>query len=78
MTGDGARAHLRTLIEVVERELATTTPSAELRTAWADVVKTLALGPAPAMRDCPTCKAPGMAAASRCGTCWAVLVPVAP
>jgi hypothetical protein len=36
----------------------------------------LALGEAPATRECPTCKASGMSNASRCSNCWSTLVPV--
>jgi hypothetical protein len=36
----------------------------------------LALGPAPETRECPSCRAVGMRAASRCGNCWTALAPL--
>jgi hypothetical protein len=42
---------------------------------WKALVDALALGPAPEYRACPYCSATGMRAATRCGTCWKVLVP---
>jgi hypothetical protein len=48
---------------------------ASLRTSWRAVVDALALGPEPEYRACPHCKATGMRAATRCGTCWKLLVP---
>jgi len=72
---DQALASLRTLVDVVNRELDASKPTPELTGAWAQVVKVLALGAAPELRDCPRCGSPGMRAASRCGRCWSTLVP---
>jgi len=47
----------------------------DLAAAWAQLVKLLALGPAPEYRECPHCKKLGMRAATRCGFCWAMLIP---
>lgn len=83
--GDAARDNLRILITKVEHELELVPPGTDgslsipgVRTAWANVVAALALGPAPETRACPTCKHIGMRAASRCSHCWAALVPLAP
>jgi len=75
--GDQALAQLRSLIAVVDGELARSPPSPELRVAWGRMVEILALGPAPELRECPTCKEVGMRAATRCGRCWSALRPVA-
>jgi hypothetical protein len=75
--GDDALAHLRSLIAVVDREFATTAPSAELRVAWTKILEILALGPAPELRECPTCNGVGMRAATRCSRCWSALPPFA-
>lgn len=62
----------------VERDLAAA-PGGEglgrLRSSWGRLVAALDLGPAPALRTCPHCGATGMRAATRCGSCWAQLVP---
>ena len=71
--GDKSLAELRTLIAIVEQELVAGPPSPKLRTAWADVVNALALGPAPELRDCPSCGEVGMRAATRCSRCWSAL-----
>lgn len=83
--GDAARDHLRVLIAKVEHELEILPLGTDgslsipgVRTAWANVVAALALGPAPETRACPTCKQIGMRAASRCSRCWSALVPLAP
>ena len=41
------------------------------------LVDSLALGPAPEMRECPVCKHRGLRAATRCGFCWTALAPLA-
>jgi hypothetical protein len=46
-----------------------------LRSSWRVLLDALALGPDPEYRACPYCGATGMRAATRCGTCWKVLVP---
>lgn len=69
---------VRTAMLAVEHALAAAPGSAALdgvRTSWTRLVDALALGPAPALRICPHCGATGMRAATRCGTCWAELVP---
>lgn len=53
-------------------------PQEALFASFADLVKQLALGPEPEVRECPHCKGIGMLAATRCGTCWAKLSPPAP
>jgi hypothetical protein len=76
---DGVRA----AVEAVDREVglltkrATTGDAADLRATWGKLVDALDLGPAPELRDCPHCGSSGMRAATRCGTCWAKLVPPA-
>jgi hypothetical protein len=79
-TMDGVRAAL----EAMDREMASLgerSPGAnaagltDLRASWGKLVEVLALGPAPELRDCPHCGTTGMRAATRCGKCWAKLVP---
>ena len=72
---DTTVAKLRTLVAGLESEI-TASSNPELRKQWDTFVGVLALGDAPAMRDCPTCKVPGMSNASRCSNCWSTLVPV--
>lgn len=71
--GDKSIEALRALIVVVERELATSPPTAELQTAWKEMVRILSLGPAPELRTCPRCSEVGMRAATRCSRCWLTL-----
>jgi hypothetical protein len=59
----------------VEEQLAMANCSAGLREAWTALVEALALGPAPELRDCPSCGNTGMRAATRCGSCWVALHP---
>jgi hypothetical protein len=73
--GDKSEASLRTLVAAVEHELASGSPSDTLKTAWKDLVATLALGAAPLKRACPSCGEIGMRAATRCSRCWTALVP---
>lgn len=73
---DAAVAKLRTIVAVIEREIVQESPTAALRTAWAELVSALALGPPPQTRECPTCHGVGARAASRCGNCWASLAPL--
>jgi hypothetical protein len=80
-------ARLRTMFASIEGAMSCLlregTPEAhraatrELALAWAGLVDLLALGPAPEIRDCPTCHHVGMLAATRCGYCWAELAPPA-
>jgi hypothetical protein len=74
--GDGARSNLRASVACVERALSQTSPGPALRAAWDDLVKVLALGPAPETRECPRCHVVGMRDASRCGNCWTALGPL--
>ncbi len=67
---------LRTLVAGLETEITATT-NPELRKQWDAFLGMLALGEAPATRECPTCKSTGMSNASRCSNCWSTLVPVA-
>lgn len=48
----------------------------KLRSSWAELLKLLALGPEPEVRECPVCKHIGMCAATRCGYCWTKLSPL--
>lgn len=79
-TMDGVRA----AVEAMDREMASLTRGTQeaaaaglkdLGATWARLVEVLALGPAPELRDCPHCGTTGMRAATRCGKCWAKLVP---
>ncbi len=77
------RADLRTIVGKITRELDYLPPPSnnqlgELRTYWAELVDRLALGPAPELRDCPSCGKSGMRAATRCGFCWTKLEPPTP
>jgi len=71
--GDKVIANLRSLVTVIERELASTTAPEELRAAWTQMVDALALGAAPDLRECPSCGEVGMRAATRCMRCWSRL-----
>jgi hypothetical protein len=50
----------------------------DLTAAWAELVKKMALGPEPELRECPVCHESGMRAATLNGYCWTALVPLAP
>lgn len=76
--GDKSVATLRTLVTVIERQFAAVPPPEELRAAWAEMVRELALGPAPELRTCPTCGEIGMRAATRCVRCWSSLPALPP
>jgi hypothetical protein len=71
--GDKAIATLRSLVSVIESELASAAPAGGLRVAWAQMVEILALGPPPELRECPICGGIGMRAATRCMYCWSSL-----
>lgn len=73
--GDKAIANLRSLVTVIEGELASTAPPDKLRVAWAQMVEALALGAAPDLRECPNCRELCMRAATRCVHCWSRLSP---
>jgi hypothetical protein len=76
--GDKSVATMRTLVAVIDRELAGATAAGELRVAWDRLVEILALGAAPELRECPSCHNTGMRAASRCMYCWSSLAPLPP
>jgi hypothetical protein len=74
------RAELREAVTAVDAQLghlpgASPAASNGLAAAWANLVKLMNLGDEPAVRPCPTCGNIGMRAATRCGRCWATLVP---
>ena len=71
--GDKAVDTLRNLVSVIESELTSTAPGSALRVAWGQVVEILALGPAPELRECPSCGGSGMRTATRCMYCWSAL-----
>jgi hypothetical protein len=72
----GAATKLRSIVEVIDQEIAQVPPTPALRAAWTELVRVLALDPAPPTRECPACHGIGMRAASRCGHCWAALEPL--
>ena len=74
--GDKPLATLRSLVAVIDREVAGSAPSEELRVAWRQMVEVLALGAAPELRECPHCHEVGMRAATRCSRCWSALPPL--
>jgi hypothetical protein len=84
---DGGRAHLRAVMATIDHELSVLSgqrmrddPLAKsdglLSSSWAELVELLALGPAPRVRKCPSCKHTGMFDATRCGYCWTQLSPL--
>jgi hypothetical protein len=73
---DAAVAKLRTIVAVIEQEIAQVPPTPALSAAWGELVAVMALGPPPKTRECPACHGIGMYAASRCGHCWAALEPI--
>ena len=68
--------NLRAAVEHVDREIATFPATSALRSAWAQLIGVLALGPAQATRNCPNCGRPGMRDATVCGYCWKKLAPL--
>lgn len=69
---------LLALIARIDTELAAPSGDASLatlRASWAQMTKLMALEAAPELRACPTCKAIGIAAATRCMSCWTTLAP---
>jgi len=82
---DEARSRLRAIVATVESEIARLSGPVmpedgkiapdSLRTSWDKLVDQLALGPEPAVRECPVCKHIGMRAATVCGYCWTTLMP---
>ena len=79
---DAMSAKLRSIVGDIERELVNAsaqlgTPAvASLLASWHDLLNTLALGPAPQLRDCPVCGTSGRRAATRCASCWSTLEPL--
>ncbi len=75
---------LRSFVEAMDREMSRlpgadapqAPPLDALRAAWARLVGFLALGPAPKLRDCPSCGRSGMWDAKVCGYCWVRLPPL--
>lgn len=84
---DAAHSRLRATIATIEREISCLprqvpdddggSPPNRLLASWTDLVDQLALGPEPAVRECPVCKQIGMLAARLCGYCWTKLTPPA-
>jgi hypothetical protein len=83
-TPDAARSRLRATLGTIEREISSLSsrttdpggaPPGALVASFADLVDQLALGPEPALRECPVCKGFGMRAATLCGYCWTKLTP---
>lgn len=76
---DPARSKLRATVATIERQLAEMpregNVSDGLRSAVADLVHQLALGPEPELRACPSCGKHGTRAATICGFCWTKLTP---
>lgn len=80
------QTELRTLLTKVETQAAAVasvastdeerTRAAELGASVAALVKLIGLGPAPELRDCPSCGRSGMRNATLCGYCWTKLAPV--
>jgi len=84
---DAERTRLRTIVAAIDREMSllsiqaaangSTSTTDGLFASWAELVKLLALGPAPESRECPVCRHSGMRAATTCGYCWTKLSPLA-
>jgi hypothetical protein len=82
---DAARSRMRTTVATIDRELARlrkegTSGNGEsvlagLTVPWAELVAQLALGPEPAVRECPSCNGIGIREATLCGFCWTKLEP---
>jgi hypothetical protein len=79
---DAARSRLRAAVARVEHELSrlpkqgtdnSGSPRGDLVAAFAVLVKQLALGPEPSVRECPVCHHIGMRTAILCGYCWTKL-----
>jgi hypothetical protein len=82
---DATRARLRATVSTIDREMSSLRGPAPdhlgsravkaLSLAWTDLVKQLALGPAPELRGCPACEQLVMRAATLCHFCWRKLTP---
>lgn len=70
------RSALRSLVSNIEKELAFLDGAGgaasrpELKDAWQALVRALALGPEPELRNCTSCRRAIMASATRCRYCW--------
>jgi len=69
---DSLRAACAAMEEAISRNPA---EQAALHARWAELVESLALGPARELRECPVCRRFGMRDATRCGYCWSALAP---
>lgn len=74
----------RTMLHDIDRDLASLEAGSEaehgerlaqLKGSWQRLVQHLALGEAPAVRDCPFCGGVIMRAATRCVHCWKHVTP---
>jgi hypothetical protein len=84
---DSRRSRLRATIAGIEHQLARLPGDVTkdngamladgLRASVDDLVGQLALGPEPAVRQCPVCNHIGMSVATLCGHCWTRLTPLA-
>ena len=82
---DPVRSRLRATVATMERELTSlrSAPKASdgtgahdaLLASFDDLVSQLALGPAPELRSCPTCRGVCMRRATVCSACWTKLTP---
>ena len=74
---DADATRLRGVVARLDGEIASLDrdgrPTKAVTAAWTDLRELLAIGPEPALRDCPVCGRPGRAEATRCGDCWADL-----
>jgi hypothetical protein len=73
---DQVMAKLRVAVDIIGREIVQSPSTPAFHAAWTELVALLALGDAPATRECPVCHGIGMRAASRCGRCWVALEPL--
>jgi hypothetical protein len=74
---------LRLLVENLDREMSLFRKGAggdatALLASWAKLVELLALDPPPELRACPSCASIEIRTATRCGTCFRNLEPLAP
>ena len=72
---DLKRDNVRAACAALEQELLRlpANEAQELRKRWTELVAALALEPARALRECPTCGNAAMLEATRCFHCWAKL-----
>ena len=69
--------HMSLLSADASNGIGKTTTIGDLTASWAELVKVMALGPEPELRECPVCHQAGMRAATLCGYCWTKLTPIA-